>query len=79
MQRLGDKSRMSREVQVRFCEGLGVKLPRPTRQYLCGEEFFRHDLPFERSSLTRWRQRMGAEKLQSPVRKASPSPRRRGR
>jgi IS5 family transposase len=39
----------------------------PYYQYLCGEEFFRHDLPFDRSSLTRWRQRMGAEKLQSLV------------
>ena len=28
-----------------------------------GEEFFRHKLPFDRSSLTRWRQRMGEEKL----------------
>jgi transposase, IS5 family len=27
----------------------------PYYQYLCGEEFFRHDLPFDRSSLTRWR------------------------
>lgn len=35
----------------------------PYYQYLCGEEFFRHTLPFDRSSLTRWRQRMGEEKL----------------
>ena len=28
-----------------------------------GEEFFRHKLTFDRSSLTRWRQRMGEEKL----------------
>src|SRR5262249_12161797 len=27
----GDKSRMSREAPVRFCEGPGVKLPRATR------------------------------------------------
>src|SRR5271170_1693945 len=27
---LGNGSRMSREVQVRFCEGLGVKFPRST-------------------------------------------------
>ena len=26
----------------------------PYYQYFCGEEFFRHDLPFERSSMTRW-------------------------
>jgi len=35
----------------------------PYFQYFCGEEFFRHDLPFDRSSLTRWRQRMGEERL----------------
>ena len=28
----GDTSRMMREYQVRICEGLGVKLPGPTRQ-----------------------------------------------
>src|SRR4029077_17787624 len=27
----GDTSRMNREVQVRICEGLGAKLPGPTR------------------------------------------------
>ena len=37
----------------------------PYYQYLCGEEFFRHDLPLDRSSLTRWRRRMGEEKLQA--------------
>jgi Transposase domain (DUF772) len=31
----------------------------PYYQLLCGEEFFRHALPFDRSSITRWRQRMG--------------------
>ena len=35
----------------------------PYLQYFCGEEFFQHRLPFDRSSLTRWRQRMGEEKL----------------
>ena len=29
--RLGDKSRMSGDVQVRICERLGVQLPRATR------------------------------------------------
>jgi IS5 family transposase len=37
----------------------------PYYQYLCGEEFFQHRLIFDRSSLTRWRQRMGEEKLQA--------------
>src|SRR6516225_8800067 len=35
----------------------------PYFQYFCGEEFFQHALVFDRSSLTRWRQRMGEEKL----------------
>jgi transposase, IS5 family len=35
----------------------------PYYQLFCGEEFFRHKLPFDRSSMTRWRQRMGEEKL----------------
>lgn len=35
----------------------------PYFQYLCGEEFFRHDLPFDRSSMTRWRGRMGEARL----------------
>ena len=28
---MAGKSRMNREVHVRFCEGLGVKFPRATR------------------------------------------------
>jgi transposase, IS5 family len=35
----------------------------PYYQYFCGEESFRHKLPFDRSSLTRWRQRLGEEHL----------------
>jgi transposase, IS5 family len=38
-------------------------LENPYYQLFCGEEFFCHRLPFDRSSLTRWRQRMGEEKL----------------
>jgi IS5 family transposase len=37
----------------------------PYYQFFCGEEFFQHRLVFDRSSLTRWRQRMGEEKLQA--------------
>jgi IS5 family transposase len=37
----------------------------PYFQFFCGEEFFQHRLVFDRSSLTRWRQRMGEEKLQA--------------
>ena len=35
----------------------------PYFQFFCGEAVFRHDLPFDRSSLTRWRQRLGEEQL----------------
>jgi IS5 family transposase len=37
----------------------------PYYQYFCREEFFQHRLVFDRSSLTRWRQRMGEERLQA--------------
>ena len=36
----------------------------PYFQYFCGEEFFRHKAPFDRSSMTRWRHRMGEERLE---------------
>jgi len=42
-------------------------LDSPHFQYFCGEEFFRHDLPFDRSSLTRWRQRMGEDRLNALI------------
>src|SRR4028119_1569340 len=35
----------------------------PYMQLFCGEEFFQHQLPFDPSSMTRWRQRMGEERL----------------
>jgi len=35
----------------------------PYFQYFCGEPVFRHELTFDRSSLTRWRQRLGEERL----------------
>ena len=38
-------------------------LENPYFQLFCGEEFLQHNLPFDRSSLTRWRQRMGEERL----------------
>jgi transposase, IS5 family len=37
----------------------------PYYQFFCGEEFFQHDLGLDRSSLTRWRQRMGEEKIKA--------------
>jgi IS5 family transposase len=44
----------------RLCERW---IENPYFQLFCGEEFFQHQLPFDRSSLTRWRQRMGEERL----------------
>ena len=38
-------------------------LENPYYQYFCGEEFFCHSLPLDRSSMTRWRQRMGEDRL----------------
>lgn len=37
----------------------------PYYQYFCGEEFFQHRLVFDRSSMTRWRNRMGEERLKA--------------
>ena len=48
----------------RLCEAW---VENPYYQLFCGEEFFRHDLPFDRSSITRWRQRMGEDKLTSLI------------
>jgi IS5 family transposase len=39
-------------------------LDSPYVQLFCGEVFFRHALPLDRSSMTRWRQRIGAERLE---------------
>jgi transposase, IS5 family len=40
-------------------------LENPYYQMFCGEAFFQHRMAFERSSLTRWRQRMGEARLQA--------------
>lgn len=39
-------------------------LENPYFQAFCGETYFQHELPFDRSSMTRWRQRIGAEALE---------------
>jgi IS5 family transposase len=36
----------------------------PYVQLFCGETHFRHALPLDRSSMTRWRRRIGAERLE---------------
>jgi IS5 family transposase len=38
-------------------------LENPYYQFFCGELSFCHQLPFDRSSLTHWRQRLGGEQL----------------
>ena len=37
----------------------------PYFQFFCGEEFFLHETPFHRSSMTRWRNLMGEVKMKS--------------
>ena len=39
-------------------------LDSPYAQLFCGETYFQHALPLDRSSLTRWRQRIGSERLE---------------
>ena len=39
----------------------------PYFQFFCGETFFQHTLPVDRSSMTRWRQRIGADALAALV------------
>src|SRR5262245_37346777 len=46
----------------------------PYFQYFCGEVVFRHELPFDRSSLTRWRQRLGQEQIAAPSQERLPLP-----
>jgi IS5 family transposase len=37
----------------------------PYHQYFCGEEYFRHELPINPSSLSRWRKRIGEQGSES--------------
>jgi len=41
----------------------GQTVENPYYQFFCGELSFCHGLPFDRSSLTHWRQRLGDEQL----------------
>ena len=40
-------------------------LDSPYVQLFCGESYFRHALPLDRSSMTRWRKRIGAERMEA--------------
>ena len=46
-------------------ETCAVWLENPYFQAFCGETHFRHRLPFDRSSMTRWRRRIGSEALEA--------------
>ncbi len=60
-------------------EGLCERwIENPYFQLFCGEEFFQHRLTFDRSSLTRWRQRMGEEKLVALIQESLASATRTG-
>jgi IS5 family transposase len=39
-------------------------LENPYYQFFCGEAFFQHQLPLDRSSMSRWRGRIGQDKLE---------------
>src|SRR5579875_1686797 len=40
-------------------------LESPYAQLFCGETYFQHRLPLDRSSLTRWRKRIGVERMEA--------------
>lgn len=46
----------------------------PYYQYFCGETYFQHSFPIERSSITRWRQRIGEDFVISCYRKVCTLP-----
>src|SRR5258707_10371511 len=53
---------MSSTCRTRWCARPFDKLRRvenPYYQHFCGFDYFRHDLPVDRSSMTRWRERIG--------------------
>src|SRR3712207_1797489 len=41
------------------------RVENPYFQAFCGEAWFRHRLPLDRSSMTRWRRRIGPERLEA--------------
>ena len=43
------------------------RVENPYFQFFCGEEVFQHELRFDRSSLTRWRQRLGEGRLSALI------------
>ena len=43
---------------------LEIYLENPQWQYFCGQEYYKDTLPCDRSSLTRWRKRIGPKKIE---------------
>lgn len=50
----------------------------PYYQFFCGEIYFCHDAPFDRSSMTRWRQRLGEDKLAELIKESLAAAEREG-
>lgn len=50
----------------------------PYYQHFCGEIYFCHEAPFDRSSLTRWRQRLGEAKLAELIKESLAAAEREG-
>jgi Transposase domain (DUF772) len=46
-------------------------LENPYWQYFCGEEFFRHDLPCDPTTLVKWRQRVGPARMEQLLQETS--------
>jgi transposase, IS5 family len=63
MQRLDDKSRMTRECHVRFCERLRGKFLRATRQFFLGFAGYSSKAPFDPSMMVHFRRRFSKEEL----------------
>ena len=49
-------------------------LENPYCQYFCGEEFFRHDLPCDPTTLVKWRSGLGQSGWRRCCRRRSPGP-----
>lgn len=55
---------------LKYKEGLSDEqltarwLENPYYQYFTGETYFQHETPFDRSSMSRWRSRLGEERLE---------------
>ncbi len=53
-------------------------LENPYYQHFCGEIYFCHEAPFDRSSMTRWRQRLGEDKLAELIKESLATAQRTG-